>query len=283
MNSYINKIILLICAFWIGLANASYAQKYYLPDEGELLMISQPGDFKISSVFPGEGIYTAQIGYSPMKHISVVGSFMHDKSTNQNYGIFGPYEQSSRGFNANGAVGAYYFLGSKKKAPPHFFLSQNVTLEQGVLFDAYAGYSFGKVHNFYDRSAESHFDTNKFYIQVGAHWVFRIGTLSLAIRGIRLDYSNGSANGSLDEEALRDLFQGGIQDNDPFSFFENTFRYQIGIKQVRIYTGVTTKHQKDNIRPNSDKRIIITAGLICELDEIFNKKMKDAKVIKEMD
>jgi len=235
-------------------------------------MLAEPGDVKLSTVFPGEGIYTTQIGYSPIKHLGLTGSFVHDKTSVEFYGISGPYDRISKGFSVNGAIGTYFSLKSKKLAPEHFFLSQNVTMQQGLLFDLYAGYGFGNMNNFYDRSAESHFDTHKFYLQGGVHWTFRIGTISFALRAVRLDYTNGSANGALNEEELRDLFQGGIQDNSPFSFMESSFRYQIGIKQIRIYTGVTTKHQKDNIRPNSDKRVIITAGLLVELDELLKKR-----------
>ena len=145
-------------------------------------------------------------------------------------------------------------------------------MDQGFLFDLYGGYSFGKIHNYYEGTAASHFDTHKFYTQLGAHWVFRIGTLSYALRWVQLSYANGRAQGELQENDLRDLFEGGIQDNSPVSFFESSFRYQIGIRQVRIYTGVTTKHQKDNIRPNESKRVVITAGLVFELDEIFKKR-----------
>ena len=147
------------------------------------------------------------------------------------------------------------FLKSKKSVPERFFLSKNVTMDQGFLFDIYAGYNYGKIHNFYEGISQSHFDTNKFYLQAGAHWAFRIGTLSYTFRTVYLNYSNGSAKGEIQEEDLRDLFDGGIADNNPYSFYETSFRYQIGIRQVRIYTGVTTKHQKDNIRPNSEKRV----------------------------
>lgn len=251
-----------------------YGQDYYIPGEGEMLMISEVGDIKLSTVFPGEGIYSGQIGYSPIKHLSLNGSFIYDKTSSQSFTFAGPSERTSRGYSANGSIGVYYFIKSKKAPPEHFFLSKDVTMQQGLLFDLHAGYGLGEMKNFYERSAQSSFDLHRFYLQAGAHWIFRIGSISFAFRAVRLDYTNGKANGALNEEELRDLFQGGIQDNNPFSFMESSFRYQIGIKQVRIYTGVTTKFQKDDIRPNSNKQVIITAGLVFELDEIFNKKNK---------
>lgn len=271
MKTYSNKICSLAFALFFFAISVN-AQKYYLPDEGELLIISEAGDLKFSTVFPGEGLYSTQLGYSPIPHLSLVGSFIHDKSNNQNFGVFGPFNQSSKGYTLSGAIGTYIRFDSKKVPPSHFFLSPNVTMQQGFLLDLYAGYGYGQINNFYDRAAESHFDTHKIYVQAGAHWTFRIGTISFALRAVRLDYKNGSAKGSLDEEALRDLFQGGIQDNNPFSFYESSFRYQIGIKQVRIYTGFTTKYKQENARPNNNKRVIITAGLIVELDELFKKR-----------
>ncbi len=271
------KLSLLTCILIILIQYNAKAQHYYLLNEGDMLMISAPKDIKFSSIFPGEGLYTAQLGYSPIKHLSLVGSFIHDKTSRTSYSFIGPFERISRGFNLNAAVGSYFFLKSKKALPERFFLSKNVTMDQGFLFDIYAGVNYGKIHNFYEGISQSHFDTNKFYVQLGAHWAFRIGTLSYAFRAVYLDYSNGRAQGDLQEEDLRDLFDGGIKSNDPFSFYESSFRYSIGIRQVRIYTGVSTKHQKDNIRPNDARRVSITAGMIFELDEIFTKKEKPTK------
>ena len=271
MKVLTKKLLLITSALIAFISFNTHAQSYYLLNEGDLLMIADQGDLKFSTVFPGEGLYTAQLGYSPIKYLSVNSSFMYDKTSSQFYGNFGPYDRTSKGFNANFSVGGYFFLKSKFKAPERFFLSKNVTMDQGFLFDLYAGYNYGKIHNYYEGTAQSHFDTNKFYLQAGVHWAFRIGTLSYTFKRVQLSYSNGRAQGEIQEEDLRDLFDGGIQDHNPFSFYESSFRYQIGIRQVRIYTGVTTKHKKENTRPNDAKRTIITAGLIFELDEIFSK------------
>ncbi|MFT7603756.1 MAG: hypothetical protein ACI8VT_001324 [Saprospiraceae bacterium] len=272
MKLITNKLFLLPFTFILFMSFNTHAQHYYLVTEGDLLMIAEKDDIKFSTVFPGEGLYSTQLGYSPIKHLSVTGSFLYDKTSNQNYGNFGTYDRISKGFNTNIAIGGYLFLSSKKSESDRFFLSKNVTMDQGFLFDLYGGYNYGKIHNYYEGTSASHFDTNKFYAQLGAHWVFRIGTLSYALRAVHLSYSNGKAQGELQENELRDLFEGGIQDHSPVTFYESSFRYQIGIRQVRIYTGVTTKHQKDNIRPNEAKRVVITAGLIFELDEIFKKR-----------
>ena len=48
-------------------------------------MISEKDDIKFSTVFPGEGLYSTQLGYSPINHLSVAGSFVYEKSSNQNY------------------------------------------------------------------------------------------------------------------------------------------------------------------------------------------------------
>jgi len=266
-----NIFKLILCSFLFSFSLGMNAQKYYVPNEGELLMLSQPGDIKLSTVFPGEGIFASQIGYSPMKHISIVGSYISDKTSETGYGFFGPYDRDFDGFNATVSIGGYYMIKTEKEQKEHLFLSKNVTLQQGFLFDLYGGYGYGKINNYYDKSAESHFDTHKYYLQAGAHWIFRIGSLSYTFRAIHLDYKNGRANGSLEEQELADIFD-GIRANNPFNLYESSFRYQIGIRQVRIYTGFTTKHRKENLRPNEDKRIIITAGLILELDEIFNLK-----------
>lgn len=275
-KNYKLYLTLLFCTFFLG--NQISAQHYYTIDEGEFLMISNKGDLKLSTVFPGEGLFATQIGYSPIEHLSVTGTFVREKSTRPQFGFNGPFDAVTKGLNANIAVGGYYFVKTKKKDNKTFYLSEKVTLQEGFLFDIYSGYSIGSIDNSYYQNAQSYFDVSKFYLQVGVHWVFRIGSLSYGLRGVRLDYSNGTANGGLEEQELRDLFDGGIQDNAPFSFMESSFRYQIGIRQARIYTGITTKFGKEGQRPNDQKRTIITAGLIFELDEIFNKKNKTSDI-----
>ncbi len=265
------KILFFLIAF-VGSAKDMLSQRYYTTDEGDLLMLSGPGDLRLSTVFPGEGLYAVQLGYSPIKHIGITGSYIRDRFSREVFRNFGPSTSRVIGDYASVSVGGYFFAKSKKQKPKQFYLSENVIMEEGFLFDLYAGYRYGTIENQYSRNSNSVFDTHKYYVQLGAHWTFRIGTLSYAVRAVGLNFANGVAFGPLEDFELQDLFQGGIQDNAPFSFYETSFRYQIGIRQVRIYTGVTTRFADGDKRPFEDKRTVITAGLIFELDELFKKR-----------
>lgn len=264
--------IMILMILFMGSAKDMLAQRYYSIDEGQFLMLSNPGDLRLSTVFPGEGLYTAQLGYSPIKHLGISGAYVRDRSSREVFRTNGPSNSRVLGDYASVAVGGYYFMKSKKKEAKQFYLSEQVMMEEGFLFDLYAGYRYGTIENLYYQNSRSIFDTHRFSVQLGVHWVFRIGTLSYSIRGVRLDFTNGKASGPLDDPELLDLFDGGIQDNAPFGFYESTFRYQIGIKQVRIYTGVTTSYGDGDKRPINQKRTTITAGLIFELDELFGQK-----------
>jgi hypothetical protein len=269
-----NKILISICliSLFIVSAEVMLAQRYYTVDEGQLLMLSDRGDLRLSTVFPGEGLYTAQIGFSPIKHIGLTGAYVRDRSSREVFRTNGPSTARIIGDYFSLGLGGYYFSKSKKKETRQFYLSEQVMMEEGFLFDLYAGYRYGTLENIYYQNSRSIFDTHKFYLQLGVHWTFRIGTLSYAIRGVYLDFAKGKANGPLDDPVLQDLFDGGIQDNAPFNFYESSFRYQIGIKQVRIYTSVSTRYSDGDKRPINQKRTVITAGLIFELDELFGKK-----------
>ena len=75
------KLFLLVFLLSAFISTNINAQHYYIVNEGDLLMIGDQGDIKFSTVFPGEGLYSTQIGYSPIKHLSVTGSFMYDKTS----------------------------------------------------------------------------------------------------------------------------------------------------------------------------------------------------------
>ncbi len=271
-----NRIIrFLILAFALVSSSDNLdAQRYYFPNEGDMLMLADKGDIKLSSVFPGEGLYTTQIGYSPVKYLSVSGTFLSSRfDSGIDSNPFGFSQTSYKGHNFTGSVGGYYMIKMKNTAPTKLFISRNVTLEQGFLFDLYAGYSFGEVHNTYskDPNIYSRFKTGRTHIQAGVHWTFRLGTISYTFRYINLDFKKGKVEGELNEPQLFDIFD-GIQANDPFNFTESSFRYQIGIRQVRIYTGMTFRKARENMVPLDERQVIVTAGLVFELDEIFGKK-----------
>lgn len=238
--------------------------------------LSEKGDIKVSAGVSGAGdgdgtdkenAFSLQAGYSPVKHLGIQGSLfrLERKGSNEN-------EETTRGKGhiASGAIGGYYFLDfplhTRKRIKRHAHLN----IEEGFLFDLYAGYGAGSVYNQYAAGSTSDFNFHKLYLQGGIHVQGRRIGFDYVFKAVHLDFDNGFVNGKIETENYQEIQK--ISQNNPFFFVENSFRLTYGIKQCRFFF---TTSVIGNTREKIGFDFIDSSvhfGLLLDIDEIFRKR-----------
>ena len=255
---------------------SSCSHYYYAPNEGTLLALNEKNDLKLSAGGnlggdENESNFSFQAGYSPIKHLGIQSSFFSYKKRGEKDGV----TESGNGFISNAAIGAYYFLPTKRISKRRELIVNGPVMQRGVMFDLYAGYAKGEVHNYYEPNTSSHFDFNKSFAQLGIHWQGKIYGISFVSKFGVLDYKNGDVNGKISEEHLADVMD--IEKYDTYAFRENSLRFSLGIQHARFFLTTTwlnsSKLDKVKFIDNT-----VHAGVILELDEFFRKRRPAKKI-----
>ncbi len=271
IQTHSNKLwyCLIISAIFFFNSCANY---YYAPNDSNLLAISEPGELKVSGAISpvindkaidNARIYSLQAGYSPLKHLVLNANYFNAKmarspeANNLNY-------LSGSGSIFEGALGGYIKINKLKD-------KQTSLLSREVFLDAYIGSGRGTVTNYFTSGGQSVLSFRKNYIQFGVHTKWKIDKIqlgsSIGLRAIQLDFDKISYNGIMTNAALNDISY--LQTNEPFSLFEASYRFHMGLRQFSLFfsgTIVRSKLEFDYISS------IAQVGAVVNIDEFFNKK-----------
>ena len=287
---------------------SSCSHKYYAPNEADLLTLREKNDVHFSASFGSAGSgsntnsgssinfnidttankaesnsYNFQLGYSPINHLAISGSYFKIKNSNRDNSI------SGKGNMWNGAIGGYYFkpindknntrklrIDGKEKTTS--FDSPNMRMKKGFLFDLYLGHSRGNVFNFHrddncgNCRATSSFKFTKNYAQLGFHYFREIWGLSCAIRLGQLRYFDGDVLGTrmaVIEQDDIDL----IQNDNIYPLRETSLRFYMGTKQIRSFFSASIVDEG----PFKNLDIvngIVQLGITVDIDSFFKKSKK---------
>ena len=220
---------------------------------------------------------SAQIGYSPIKHLGIHGSYFRIRNS------FTGAEDIAKNvyqYNFSGAVGGYYFKPAKAKeifGDDENGLTSFESGEdgKGLLFDGYIGYSRGEVNNFYfGETGKVELDFQKVYIQGGFHiFLDKVGA-SFTLRGTQLNYLDSSkAYGKLSASQLRKVEI--IEENNPFFFLESALKISVGKPTAPIRGYLTLAGVYDfgdvflEVQPST-----MQFGVTADINYFFSKKEK---------
>ena len=276
-SHYSSLLQFVIILLLFGTLNTSCSHKYYAPNEGDLIVLRKKNDVHISR--GGQNIFgggsknqTFQVGYSPISHLAVAGSYFKINIID---------EESTKNGNGhiwNGAIGGYYFFPIKKylfrKKNKKFLSSKGLLkMQKGILVDLYFGYSDGAVHNFYENGGESHFKFQKIYGQVGLHFIRPNWGIDYVYRIGNLRYYQGAAFGEIDPENRKEI--DAIEAKNAYNLGEFSMRVHLGIRHIRYYFSATSVTENSEIIELNIANGIVTFGVILEIDEFFRKKKED--------
>ena len=302
-TSKITGFFFLVALFFLSGCNTYY----YVPGDGNLLAIVEPGDIKVAAggnIIGKNKSYSLQAGYSPVKHLAVKGQFFRIKDSSPTYvynggAVFGPTTSSEvlgRGFMAEGSIGGYltsqnWRIGEDTQTRGKYAMPLQSS------FDAYLGYARGEIYNDYvtsffssgngyvpgygygggvqvENSGNATLNFNKYFMQLGAHLsLYAIG-LDFGLRGGFLDYSKAVLNGQVVESEEMNIYR--LQDFDPLFTFETSFRFQVGIKQARMFLSGTVARYNEELN-GLLKASVFQCGAVLDLDEIFKERRKKSK------
>jgi len=270
--------------FFASCGSASH--HFYATDEGNLLALREEKDLKVSAGYtphlnslPGNNI-NAQIGYSPIKHLGIHGSYFRIRNS---FTGAEDIEKNVYQYNFSGAIGGYYFKPAKAKEifgddEDGLTSFESATEGKGLLFDGYVGYSRGAVNNFYfGETGKVELDFQKFYVQGGFHiFLDKVGA-SFTLRGTQLSYLDSSiASGKLSASQLRKIKI--IEENNPFFFLESALKISIGKPTAPIRGYLTLAGVYDfgdvflEVQPST-----MQFGVTADIDYLFSKKEKTKK------
>jgi len=267
-----DMLIRLSSIFWISwvfifASCGSATHHFYAGDEGNLLAVKEKGDLKVAAGYtphlnslPSNNI-NFQLGYSPIKHLSVYGNFFRIQN---NFKGIEDEENSVIQKNATGAIGTYLFKTTKETEFAEFENSK------GLLFDLYAGYSFGEVNNFFfEKEGRIDLEFQKYFVQGGVHIFLQKVNASFALRYAQLQYLDGGlAFGRLSPADLAK--KEVIENNNPFSFLESALKISFGLpdKPVRAYMTITGVYDFGDvfleIQPST-----LQLGMTVDIDSFF--------------
>lgn len=283
----------IICLLGILLFGSSCSRHYYysaqsthhtqLSDEGEItasVAIGKAGfDDLDGTSSDKENQFQVQAAYSPIKHLAVSGSVRFARPNNQENELV-----TTRGFDADLAVGSYFFAPSGITKDEQIENRANgktkSITERGYLFDAYLTYGRGSMTNNYAIGISDKFTYNRYGLQLGMYYRTRpsIGTynasvsIGMVVRPAILIFSDAYVVG--DSFGGTNSFLSFVENNNRFNVNEFTFTGQFGAGGFRLFGNVNFVFSRDEAFYSYIDNETIQAGLLIEIDRVFNLKKK---------
>jgi len=282
-----NKIQILIFLLLIFISTTSFSQlATYFPNASNTLKLNEAkdlnfsiGSFKEKSRYfntrhsskyglEKEESYNIQLAYSPLKHL---GISIHHTRFNFPWIEF-DYKIQQSGFS----IGGYYNLPCKPQKK-----SEGMDCKI-ILFDFYAGYSFGdlnaSIKDIFRNSNESSGDgfslnSHNVYLQGGAHWIGDFVHLSGLIRTGNINYYKGSIDGGINRLHFDEI--GDLLNERNFLFLDYSLKAEINYKGVGIYFEV--RHELERASEKKKSVLLKNLGLAFNVHKIYQNILNQKK------
>ena len=246
-------------------------QHYYIPAENNNIRLTERNDLKVSGTvsFSEASIGNFQIGYSPIKHLGIVGSYLDQRNSSNAYPL--SYKDGDI-LNVmtyqDIAIGGYFF--KKKENNLSSWIPKKWLEESGWGIDFYVGIGSGDIFRDYiSFSSDATFHFNKSFAQLGLHYRFHGLGVSYSFSYGKLNYDKLEVYANPFRLPLG-VFDELINDNNPNSF-EGTLRVEYGMRFGKINLNYTTYRQNINFVDDL-KRAYTSIGIVVDIDEFFRKK-----------
>jgi len=248
-------------------------QHFYIPSENKKIGLSKRNEIKISgSVSLSESsIQNFQIGYSPIKHLGIVASYLNQKNQTNVYPL---NFKSGRSLNTMSyqdiAVGGYFF--KKKQYYYSSWIPKKWLSESGLLIDFYIGVGKGKIFRDYiSFASDATYEFTKVFAQLGVQYRFYGLGVGYHFSYGKLNYSKLEVYANpfrLPLEAFDEL----INDNNP-NAYEGTLSVEYGLRFGKLTFNHTTYRQSINFADDL-KRAYTSIGIVVNINEFFQSKTK---------
>jgi len=204
----------------------------YTAPEANLLSLSEKGEMKVSGGIgftrSQEANINLQAAYSPKEHLGVA----------INYFQVGGLSEPTFSSNGNGGysnIGGELAFGYYQTNDFTRIKNQGTDLARPVqrqlIIDVYAGYGYGNTRVAYDEG-DVRFNAQHYFLQGGVHYKANKIEISYALKGVLLDYIEGTINGRLDDF---ELSAANTLKKSPFFFIQSSARVQFGGEKIKGY------------------------------------------------
>jgi len=240
-----------------------------------LLQLKDKGDFEVSgsffyasqevrssnntrAVLPKEtsSKSSVQIGYSPIKHLGIVGTYSSSNNDNMNQS-----DLRSQGKIWQAAIGGYCFLRSKNNPNPN----------KGFLIDTYIGYGTGGIStNYYSRGGLSELNFQQYFIQTGLYFKNTKYDIGLNFKKSFLNYYNTNIFFELTVDEI--LMVESVVENNPYNMNQLSMRVASGFEKGKIFFTLNQLFNFDDALMTQSPEA--TFGVHLDLNKLLIKNLK---------
>lgn len=237
----LEKLILFACFFTLMIFQSCTKSNnlyHYAPIDGNGLKLERKKELKLSGGGSADLIdvnLNAQLAYSPFKNIGIqTGQFYFKSSSHRKFSQLNIKKI---------AIGSYHHKILKDSTYQVKYFSQRF-IPHSLLFELYAGTSFGKLKNRSSTAFSSaeitssliHF--RKYFIRGSYHQQYKRIGMSFTTKFGLLDYFKGNLDVGPGVTPLPQHYL-TIADKDKESFWESSFKFSFGKKNLKIFSGLT--------------------------------------------
>ena len=272
----LNKKKIFLLTFLSLFLSSLFGQYFYIPDNDvSALQYLNRGDLKLSYTYPFNDRTNIQLGYSPLKHISIsAGYFKYQDERTWN--TTSDFIIKTNGHNYTGAIGFYKYL-TKRFFVKEFILFRNIS---GVILQSHFGYNKGAIFNRFPDDSVINLDYQSFFARGSIHVKYRYFTFGYSFKFFNLDYVGGEVGGKLrDLEWFSGVVGREIENRNPRRLREKMFQIKFNYKFLEIfgaYNVINKDHNFDHL-PRYFGRKNYTLGMILEIDDLI-KTIKTKKL-----
>lgn len=266
------KTTLLLFLFFISTRSSIAQDFYHLDNDVNMIHLSKLHELKISTNFNPVQKGNIQIGYSPIKHVSIAGAIMYLDQQNQ-------YRRNSfhsQGNSFTSSVGLYTNI-IPRPDELNFFPFKIV---DAIQLNAHSGYTLGKVKNTLTNLYPGSIETkhHSFFLRYGAHLKMKQLTYSISISYHFINFNKANVGGDHDEfKSYFNKFKRDVVEVDKTSFTAMTMSLSLNFNAVDFFlsaNGLLLKNREDLISALYYKEDI-NFGIIVDMNKVlhlFKKK-----------
>ena len=262
---------------------SSCSHSFYAPNDNIMVQLKEKNEFTISgsvvalpnpfdlSTEAEYSISTFQVGYSPIKHLAIAGSYFSLNDVEKEI-----YPVQGKGKIWNGALGTYYFINFREKDNIPDFHDYKVDASDkpfGLLFDLYAGYGEGNVQNTYYEGAKSIVDFQNYFIQGGFHFKSQYFDAGFSLKKSILNYHNFETYYEINDADLNDIQN--LMRNNTYNPLHLNMRVSGGFPFGKVYLNLN-----DVINETEELKTLdfnVTLGIQLNVHDIFKSLKKRSK------
>ncbi len=225
---------------------SSCTSSFYVPNDNIMVQLKDKNEINISGSFLGTDTHfmnsenkistrTAQLGYSPFKHVALAGSYFDVKQ-----------KFRGKGHIWNAALGTYYFFNFRD---PHH------KKPLGILVDIYAGGGEGNVAHKYENGGKFSADFQQYFIQGGLHFMAPYFDVGISLKRSLLNYHNGTTIYEIGKSNLNTIES--LMNNNHYNPLDLNIRVSGGFKYGKGYININ-----EVINPSKNLPLKLDTGTI---------------------